>query len=149
VRAADEVAMLLYTSGSTGQPKGVMQTFGSITRRSEAVRNDSGGQLPDGVPWRTLSYLPLAHAYERSTFACRVLYRGDGHLFFGDTQATFMEDLRRARPTFFCSVPRLWLKFQQSVLADRPAAQLEALLDNPAATCAARRCIRLNAGPIF
>ena len=131
-RAADEVAMLLYTSGSTGQPKGVMQTFGSITRRSEAVMNDPATQLPDGVPWRALSYLPLAHAYERAALACRVLYRGDGHLFFGDTQATFMEDLRRARPTVFCSVPRLWLKFQQGVLAERPEAQLEALLDNPA-----------------
>jgi long-chain acyl-CoA synthetase len=146
VRAADEVAMLLYTSGSTGQPKGVMQTFGSITRRSEAIRNDPGVQLPDGVPWRTLSYLPLAHVYERSTFACRVLYRGDGHLFFGDTQATFMEDLRRARPTVFCSVPRLWLKFQQSVLADRPAAQLEALLDNPATAPDTRREVLASLG---
>jgi long-chain acyl-CoA synthetase len=42
-----------------------------------------------------------------------------------------MDDLKRARPTLFVSVPRLWLKFQQSVLAKVPAPKLDALLDSP------------------
>ena len=138
--------MLLYTSGSTGRPKGVMQTFGSITRRAETVKADPHSQLPEGVPLRALSYLPLAHAYERSSIECQRLFVGDGHLFFTDTPATFMDDLRRARPTFFCSVPRLWFKFQLGVLASMPAAQLDALLDNPATAAATGRQVLASLG---
>ncbi|SPE43641.1 AMP-dependent synthetase and ligase [Candidatus Sulfotelmatobacter sp. SbA7] len=130
-RAASDLAMLLYTSGSTGQPKGVMQNFGSITSAIEFARSDPATQLPEGVEPRVLSYLPLAHCYERANLQCRGLIAGEGRIFFTESLATFMEDLKRARPTVFCSVPRLWLKFQQSVLASVPAAQLDAMLDNP------------------
>lgn len=131
-RSEHELAMLLYTSGSTGQPKGVMQTFGSISRRVEAGLTDLDVQLPEGTARRVLSYLPLAHAYERGAIECPILFSGEGHIFFADSLATFAEDLKRARPTVFVSVPRLWLKFQQGVLAGMPGAQLDALLDNPA-----------------
>ena len=115
-----------------------MQTFGSITRRAEAALSDPCVQLPDGVPPRMLSYLPLAHCYERGVITGS-LYRGDAQVFFGDTLVSFTKDLKRARPTMFCSVPRLWLKFQQSVLATLPAPQLDALLDCPDTATAAGR----------
>ena len=130
-RAADELAMLLYTSGSTGQPKGVMQNFGSITRATECIVNESVRRYGD-EPTRVLSYLPLAHAYERAWVECPAFINGRTHVYFGESLATFMEDLKRARPTVFLSVPRLWAKFQQAVLANMPAQQLDALLDNPA-----------------
>jgi long-chain acyl-CoA synthetase len=145
-RADDELAMLLYTSGSTGQPKGVMQSFGSITRRVEAGLTDLDVQLPDGTSRRILSYLPLAHAYERGAVECPILYSGEGHIFFADTLASFADDLRRARPTVFVSVPRLWLKFQQGVLAAMPASQLDALLDNPATAPAVGRKVLAGLG---
>ncbi|MDP9095471.1 MAG: AMP-binding protein [Pseudomonadota bacterium] len=135
-RAADELAMLLYTSGSTGQPKGVMQSFGRITRAIECSLGDPNVQLPEGVERRVLSYLPLAHAYERSVIECQSLIGGRSRLFFSESLATFIDDLKRARPTLFVSVPRLWLKFQQAVYAGMPAAQLDALLDDPG-TCEA------------
>lgn len=136
-RREEELAMLLYTSGSTGQPKGVMQSFGSISRRAATALADPLWQLPDGVPKRMLSYLPLAHCYERAAVACSSLYAGDGHVFFADTSASFAQDLKRARPTVFVSVPRLWLKFQQSVLAGISASELDALLDSPDTAAAA------------
>jgi len=130
-RDADDLAMLLYTSGSTGQPKGVMQSFGRITRVTECRIDDPRDRLPDDVELRTLSYLPLAHVYERAVVECRALLEGRGRVFFTESLATFAEDIRRARPTVFVSVPRLWAKFQQSVFATMPPTQLDLLLDNP------------------
>ncbi len=131
-RRADDLAMLLYTSGTTGQPKGVMQTFGSVTRVSEGIVNDLVAGYGDDHPSRMISYLPLAHVFERAWVECLALVHGRGRVFFSESLATFMDDLRRARPTYFVSVPRLWAKFRQGVLATMPAAQLDALLDNPA-----------------
>ena len=131
-RDADDLAMLLYTSGSTGQPKGVMQSFGRITRAIECGMSDPQVSLPDDVERRVLSYLPLAHAYERAVVECRMLMEGRGRVFFTESLATFVDDIKRARPTVFVSVPRLWLKFQQGVFTTMPPAQLDAMLDNPA-----------------
>jgi long-chain acyl-CoA synthetase len=132
-RAADDLAMLLYTSGSTGQPKGVMQSFGSITAATNGILADSrardGGQDLDA---RVLSYLPLAHCFERAWVECCAFVSGRVHVYFSESLATFMADIKRAQPTWFISVPRLWTKFQQAVLAQMPAAQLDAALSNPA-----------------
>jgi long-chain acyl-CoA synthetase len=130
-RDADDLAMLLYTSGSTGQPKGVMQSFGCIAHATECRVNDPRDRLPDDVEPRTLSYLPLAHVYERACVECRSLLEGRDRVFFTESLATFVEDIKRARPTMFVSVPRLWLKFQQGVFLTMPPQQLDALLDNP------------------
>jgi long-chain acyl-CoA synthetase len=123
--------MLLYTSGSTGTPKGVMQNFGRITRVTEHHIENLRDSVPVSIERRVLSYLPLAHVYERAVIECHQLMEGRGRVFFSDTLDTFMDDLKRARPTVFCSVPRLWLKFQQSVLQSLPAATLDALLEDP------------------
>lgn len=123
-----------------------MQTFGSISRRVEAGLTDLDVQLPEGTARRVLSYLPLAHAYERGAIECPILFSGEGHIFFADSLATFAEDLKRARPTVFVSVPRLWLKFQQGVLAGMPASQLDALLDNPATAPAVGRKVLAGLG---
>jgi long-chain acyl-CoA synthetase len=131
-RDAEDLAMLLYTSGSTGQPKGVMQSFGSITRVTEYRVSDTREVMPDDVELRVLSYLPLAHCYERAVVECRILLEGRGRVFFTASLATFVEDIKRARPTIFVSVPRLWAKFQQGVFQTMPAEKLDAMLDDPA-----------------
>ena len=131
-RSADDLAMLLYTSGSTGQPKGVMQSFGGVTHATECRVNDPRDRLPDDAEWRTLSYLPLAHAYERAAVECRHLLQGGGRVFFSESLETFVEDIKRARPTVFLSVPRLWLKLQQGVFSTMPPQKLDAMLNDPA-----------------
>ncbi|HET7526638.1 MAG TPA: AMP-binding protein [Burkholderiaceae bacterium] len=130
-RGAEELAMLIYTSGSTGRPKGVMSSFRAISRTAEGIANDVRKRVGQDVEGRMLSYLPLAHSFERSWVEASSLWDGNEHIFFAETLETFLQDLQRARPTLFISVPRLWLKFQQGVFAKMPPAKLDRLLSIP------------------
>jgi long-subunit acyl-CoA synthetase (AMP-forming) len=56
---------------------------------------------------------------------------GKTHVFFAESLDTFIQDLNRAKPTMFISVPRLWLKFQQGVFSKMPPAKLNLLLSIP------------------
>ena len=129
-RAPDDLAMIIYTSGSTGQPKGVMINFGTLTRAAEGIVADIRKRVSEGES-RVLSYLPLAHSYERAWVGAASLLDGDTHVFFAESLDTFLQDLQRARPTLFLSVPRLWLKFQQGVFTKMPPAKLDRLLGIP------------------
>jgi len=130
-RRADDLAMLIYTSGSTGRPKGVMVRFDAFTRAAEGIARDVAARLGETGESRSLSYLPLAHSMERSWGEGASLVDGRTRLFFSESLETFVDDLRRARPTVFMSVPRLWLKFQQGVFARMPPAKLDRLLSIP------------------
>jgi long-subunit acyl-CoA synthetase (AMP-forming) len=129
-RDRDELAMLIYTSGSTGVPKGVMITMEAYSRAGEGIVTDIERRL-GSADNRMLSYLPLAHSFERSWAEGLSLVSGRIHLFFAESLDTFLQDLQRTRPTLFISVPRLWLKFQQGVFAKMPPAKLDRLLKIP------------------
>jgi long-subunit acyl-CoA synthetase (AMP-forming) len=105
-RDPDDTALIIYTSGSTGQPKGVMHAFGRIATAVEGMV----GSLDITLNERQLSYLPLAHVFERAYVECCSIV-GVTHVFFAEALDTFQQDLQRCRPTLFISVPRLWLKF--------------------------------------
>lgn len=125
-RSGDELAMLIYTSGSTGQPKGVMHCFANVTRAAEIMTE----AIACGPGDRYLSYLPLAHVVERSYVECCSMVAGC-HVYFAESLSTFVDDIKRARPTLFLSVPRLWLKFQLGVFEKIPARVLDFLLGVP------------------
>jgi long-subunit acyl-CoA synthetase (AMP-forming) len=130
-RAEDELAMIIYTSGSTGRPKGAMVSFGAISRAATGIVDDLRKRFGEREDSRILSYLPLAHSFERSWVEASSLVDGKTHVFFAESLDTFLQDLQRARPTLFISVPRLWLKFQQGVFAKMPPAKLDRLLGIP------------------
>ncbi len=130
-RAGTDIAFMAYTSGSTGQPKGVMHSFERATEASIGIVADQQermGEVPDN---RVLSYLPLAHIYERAWIECASIVYGKTHVYFAESLDTFLQDLNRARPTSFISVPRLWLKFQQGVFSKMPPHKLDLLLRIP------------------
>jgi long-chain acyl-CoA synthetase len=125
-RSPDEMATIVYTSGSTGQPKGAMLSFGAMAAASEGLIKMLDLNQRD----RMLSYLPLAHTMERWIIGgCAT--RAPFQIFFAETVDTFLQDLQRARPTLFLSVPRLWLKFQAGVLKKLPQKKLDRLLAIP------------------
>ncbi|MCZ7561724.1 MAG: AMP-binding protein [Burkholderiaceae bacterium] len=138
--------MILYTSGSTGTPKGVMTSFDGFTRAGEGISRDTRSRVGEGADNRMLSYLPLAHSFERSWVEALSLVDGGTHLFFAESLDTFLDDLRRARPTLFISVPRLWLKFQQGVFAKMPPAKLDRLLSIPVVGRLVARKVRNGLG---
>ena len=125
-RALDDLATIIYTSGSTGVPKGVMHSF-----RTMMAAKVFADRLKSTSEDRVLSYLPLAHAFERAVIELPSMIVG-AEVYFTENIDTFIDDLRRARPTVFISVPRLWTKFQQAVFSKMPTAQLDAMLANPA-----------------
>ena len=130
-RRPDDLAMLIYTSGSTGQPKGVMHSFERITAASEGIVADVQSRIGADADNRVLSYLPLAHVFERAWVECASMVDGKTHVFFAESLDTFVQDLNRAKPTTFISVPRLWLKFQQGVFTKMPPKKLDRLLGIP------------------
>ena len=125
-RAAEDTAMIVYTSGSTGTPKGVITCFGNMATATEGVMASFEFTSVD----RQLSYLPLAHAFERTVVENGSLHAGD-QVFFVESLDTFARDLAKARPTIFHSVPRLWLKFQLGVFQKVPEAKLRRMLKIP------------------
>jgi len=123
---AESICTIIYTSGTTGNPKGVVQTFGAIAWGLSSATQ----RIPVSSNDRYISYLPLAHVAERMLVEQACLRFG-GHIFFAESLDTFLQDLQRARPTIFFSVPRLWVKFQQGVFEKMPEKKLKTLLSIP------------------
>jgi long-chain acyl-CoA synthetase len=125
-RKGEELATIIYTSGTTGHPKGVMHRFSALTWGLKSASR----RVPMSMQDRFFSYLPLAHVAERMVIEQGSIFYG-GHVFFAESMDTFVQDLQRARPTVFFSVPRLWVKFQQGVHAKLPPEKLQRLLKLP------------------
>lgn len=121
-----DVMTILYTSGSTGKPKGVVISYGAYCYASKVSASTMDLVAED----RLISYLPLAHITERTCAAGPAIYVG-ATCSFTESLETFKNDLDRARPTVFLSVPRLWVKFQSAVHSKIPPARLKTLLAIP------------------
>ena len=126
VQEPDSLLSLVYTSGSTGKPKGAMLTVERYAWSCEKLVETVNLTQAD----RGFSYLPLAHITER-------VYIYGGSLFGGATIAfpesldTFVEDVKRCRPTVFISVPRLWAMFRIKIHEKLPQKKLGLLLKIP------------------
>ena len=139
-RAPDDLATIVYTSGSTGDAKGVMHSFRSMCAAA-ALAEEFGITAQD----RMLSYLPLAHVAERACLETPNFKIGF-HVFFAESLETFAVDLRRARPTIFGSVPRLWQKLQSGVFSKMAPGRLALLLKLPVVRGIIRQKVRQGLG---
>ena len=132
---------ILYTSGSTGQPKGVVISYGAYLYGCNAACQTVDYRPDD----RLLSYLPLAHVTERMVLVGPSILSG-ARVYFVESLKTFTRDLKAANPTIFGSVPRLWVKFQAGVHAKVPPKKLRALLAVPVLRGIVARHLRSELG---
>ena len=119
---------IIYTSGTTGNPKGVMHSFHAMAWGLKSATGTARVTMRGDD--HMLSYLPLAHVAERMLIEQGALMYGS-HVYFAESLDSFVQDLKRAQPTVFFSVPRLWVKFQQGVNAKMPPKKLKFLLSLP------------------
>ena len=100
----DDVAQVVFTSGTTGEPKGTMLSHGNIV----ANVMSASGIVPPQVPLHLLSILPLSHMLEQTVGLYLPLFHG-GSVHYGPSlqPAILMRDMRRCRPNGMVVVPRI------------------------------------------
>ncbi|GGM47573.1 AMP-dependent synthetase/ligase [Dactylosporangium sucinum] len=114
---ADRPVTLLYTSGTTGDPKGVLLTHHNVVHQAAVL--EATAALPDHP--RTVAYLPLAHIAERMLGIYNLVYRA-GHVTIVPDPRQLAAALRTVRPHSFFGVPRVWEKLAAGVQSQLDAA---------------------------
>lgn len=122
----EKLMSIVYTSGTSGVPKGAMLTYGAFAWAVQQLIAQIGIQKDD----RLFSYLPLAHITER-VYILGTSIQGGVLTAFPESLDTFIEDVKMHRPTLFISVPRLWTLFQQRIQDKLPQKKLNILLKIP------------------
>ena len=107
-QSKDTLATLLYTSGTTGKPKGVMLTHGNLLHQVNYIKTVFQPQPGDKV----LSILPSWHAYER---AAEYFFLSQGATQVYTSIRYFKQDLKQFQPTYMVGVPRLWESLYEGV----------------------------------
>lgn len=106
----EDVALMVYTSGTTGPPKGAMLTHKNLTGLAKSFSEATGITAEDQV----VSYLPLCHIAERLVSVILALYQGYT-VNFSESIDTVQESLYEIGPTLFVGVPRIWEKMHASI----------------------------------
>jgi long-chain acyl-CoA synthetase len=110
-RTADDLAILVYTSGTTGPPKGAMHSNRSVVHQ---MRNADTLLIPNESEER-LVFLPLCHVAERIGGYYLSIAVGSV-MNFAESPETVPDNIREVQPTTFLAVPRIWEKFYSGVM---------------------------------
>lgn len=138
---ADELFTIMYTSGTTGKPKGVMHSTGNFDAVVQVAIKDL--KLPQHP--KLFSYLPLSHIAERMGIELVGIYTGA--LFsFAESLDTFPKNLTETQPNIFFAVPRLWAKFREKISEKLPQKKLNTLLAIPIINTIVRNSIKKKLG---
>lgn len=126
IPVSEDLMTIMYTSGTTGNPKGVMHTYGAF----DQLINTAIDQIKMPPHPRYFSYLPMTHIAERAGIELSAVFRG-ATVSFPESLDTFADDLSSVQPETFFGVPRIWQKFQEKILEKMPQKKLDRLLGLP------------------
>ena len=145
---AEQDALIVYTSGTTGMPKGARLSHRGILSDAWALGQVHGYA---GKPMSVVCYLPLCHVAERLMSPVMQLSYGTV-VYFAESIDTVTQNLREIGPSFFFGVPRIWEKLQYEILIKsrdaRPLAQWAFKKALAIGTPIAERTIANNGDPV-
>jgi long-subunit acyl-CoA synthetase (AMP-forming)/GNAT superfamily N-acetyltransferase len=142
VRARD-LATVMYTSGTTGRPKGIIFTHENIVSK-RLCRGFALPRVGEGDVF--LAYLPLYHTFGRWLELTGSLWWGGTYVFARSTaQASLIEDFKTVRPNVFISVPKKWMELHDSAGVAAGTDDLDAVADRLRATTGGRLRYGLSA----
>ena len=137
---------IIFTSGTTGNAKGVMLTYQAIDG-IKVVLDDPNNPLGikhDGNN-DFISYLPLNHIFERVVIEwCS--FRYGGTISFVESLDTFAKNLKAVQPHVFAAAPRVWTKLQLGLLTKFPQKKLDKLLKIPLLSSLLKKLIKKGLG---
>ena len=110
-RRPEDLAILVYTSGTTGKPKGAMHSHAGLVHATRGT----AGMFEQGEDDQRMAFLPLCHIVERVGGEYVGVYTGSV-LNFVENPDTVPENVREIAPTLFTAVPRVWEKFYSAVM---------------------------------
>ncbi|HEY8935199.1 MAG TPA: AMP-binding protein [Cyclobacteriaceae bacterium] len=138
---ADDLATIMYTSGTSGKPKGVMLKYRALSYASANAIEDL--KVPQHA--RMFSYLPMSHIAERIGIEMVGIYLGSP-ISFAESLETFPKNLSEVQPNLFFAVPRIWAKFQEKILEKLPQKKLDMLLSIPVVKGIIKKSIKKKLG---
>ncbi len=136
-----DLLTIMYTSGTTGKPKGVMHQVSAFDATLTQAIPELGIQKHPIL----FSYLPLSHIAERLGIELMGIYQG-GQFTFPESLETFPKNLADTQPTHFFAVPRIWAKFQEKILEKLPQKKLNVLLAIPLVSTLIKNKIKKGLG---
>jgi long-subunit acyl-CoA synthetase (AMP-forming) len=125
----EDLYTIIYSSGTSALPRGAVYTHQIIANYLELYPKDVKC-IWNAESYNFLSYLPLAHVYERSAIELGSLTL-PSTVSFIESLDKFAENLRQVEPSFFAAVPRIWGVFQQKIEQKIPPRKLNILLKIP------------------
>lgn len=140
-----EAFTIVYTSGTTGAPKGVVLTYDAPRSLASFERKDPVYEIFQGSAEHLFSYLPLNHVAERFATEIAGIFAG-ATISFAESIESFAQNLRAVQPTLFFAVPRIWVKIQEGVLTRIDGKLLSRLLRIPVVDEVLKRTLRKQLG---
>ncbi len=141
---ANDMYTIIYTSGTSGNPKGAVYNHDRIANYLEVVGRDVLTLTPVRYH-HFVSYLPLAHVYERTAVELTSL-TVPCDVSFVESLDKFADNLKEIQPTLFTAVPRIWGVFQQKIEHKLPPKKMNILLKIPLISSLIKKKVKSQLG---